>query len=36
MITSRNGYNNNYYNTNMYEKKQIGYNIHFYVGGWVK
>ena len=30
MITSGNDYNNNDYNTHMYEKKkQIGYNIHF-------
>ena len=33
MITSRNGYNNNDYNTHMYEKKQIGYSIHFEEGG---
>ena len=33
MITSINGYNNNDYNTYMYEKKQIGYNIHLKVGG---
>ena len=29
MITSRNDYNNNDYNTHMYEKKQIVYNIYF-------
>ena len=29
MITSRNDYNNNDYNTHMYEKKQIVYSIHF-------
>ena len=29
MITSRNGYNNNDYNTHIYEKKQIGFNILF-------
>ena len=29
MVTSRINYNNNDYNTHMYEKKQIVYKIHF-------
>ena len=29
MTTSRNANNNNDFNIDMYEKKQIGYNNHF-------
>ena len=36
MITSRNDYNHDDYNTHMYEKKQIVYNIYFQAGGCVK